>query len=123
MSIVEFILARIAEDEELAAAAANAMPPVAALPHLVDDDPLALFVGRWNPWRVMALCVLQRQDVLTHRPIADGLGGWFCSTCDDRRGKPGWPCRPLKLLANGWGDHPHFRPEWTPQRRRTLIAL
>jgi hypothetical protein len=123
MDIVEFILARIPEDEALAGAAADAMPLAAAAAHVDEDDPVAQFIGRWNPWRVMSLCTLHRHCVLAQRPIADEFGGTFCFTCDDRRGRSGWPCHPLKLLANDWVEHPEFQPDWTIARRRMLVAI
>lgn len=123
MGILEFILARIEDDEVLAGAAADAMPTMAVIPQVDYRDAIAEFVGRWNPWRVMSLCVLQRHCVLAHRPIRDEFGGMICSTCDDRRGHSGWPCRPLKLIANEWAEHADFRPEWGAERRPRLVAI
>ena len=114
--VVDFIVARLTEDESLAEAAADAMPK--DMDSWVDGDRAALgaFLERWSPWRVIALCVLGRRLVSQHRPVRDELGRNVCATCDNRRGTPGWPCRTLVLLANEWSEQPDFRVEWTAHR-------
>lgn len=123
MKIVGFILDRIAEDERLAEGALDHLPQAAVDQGEEAADPIALFVGRWNPWHVLSLCVLRRQAVMAHRPLLDAADHLSCSTCEDDRGAAAWPCTTMLLLANEWVDHPQFRPEWTLYRRRTLAAV
>lgn len=124
MRIVEFILDRIAEEEALAERALDHMPPVG----LSDGEPLeavspiAEFVGHWNPWRVLSMCVLRRHVVMLHRPLLDQSDRMRCSTCHDP-GSDSWPCASMAILANEWVEHPDFRPEWTLHRRRLLAAV
>lgn len=124
MGIVEFIAARIREDEARAMAAAESLPPGEhdggeGSPH----DALGQFLIQWNPWHVMSLCVLRRHAVQMHSPVVSDLGSLTCATCDARRGQPGWPCRSLVLVANEWVEHPDFRPEWSLTRARRLLRV
>lgn len=124
MLIVDFILERIAEDENLAMEAAqHAERHVEAAGPYDADNPLVRFIAKWTPWRVMSLCVRRRQEVAVHRPVPDAVGGRICATCDGRRGHPEWPCHTLLLLANEWEDHPEFRWEWSLHRQRRLRLL
>jgi len=84
MSIVEFLLARIAEDEEVAQA-------------------------RHDPARVLAECEAKRRIVGLHERRPD----WpDCQECGDRDYQKPWPCSTLRLLALPYSDHPDYRPEW-----------
>lgn len=124
MKIVEFILDRIAEEEGLAERALDHMPLVGISDDGPDEaaSPIAEFIGHWNPWRVLSLCVLQRHVVMTHRPLMDEAGRMRCGTCDDP-GAGSWPCASMLLLANEWADHHEFRAEWALHRRRLLTAV
>lgn len=109
MTIVDFILLRIEEDEILAERLVNSPLPILGPD---PDDPVVAYLKRWSPWHTLSLCVLRRQRLSAHRPVHNPIGGLMCLTCDDRRGRSGWPCRTLRLLANEWVDHPDFREEW-----------
>jgi hypothetical protein len=123
MEITEFIRARISEDEELATAASEEMPLGGHRDRIDAHDPVAEFLAQWNPEHVMYMCMLRRHGLQTHRPIVSDLGWRSCATCDDRRGRSGWPCRSLLLLANEWLEHPAFHVEWALTRRHTLLVV
>lgn len=101
MEIIDFLLARIGEDEELAESLAHDRDTKLLDGLRRNDDALADFVQRWSPWRVFSLGVLGRRLSSAHMPILGEHGVMLCSSCDDRRRSPGWPCRIVLLLANG----------------------
>jgi len=107
MTLTDFLLARIAEDEFAA------------------DTPLTL--QSWTGRRVLAECDAKRRIVELHQPVEFGAGTRhpdaympdrpICQTCGS--GEPyeypvDWPCGTLKLLALTYADHPGFRDEWRP---------
>lgn len=112
MSITEFLLARIAEDEAVA---------VAAEPHeewisvgKIEDGGMDTadgeHVARWSPARVMAECKAKRRIVDEH-----GDDGGFCATCHDYYEHDGirHPCPTLLALAQPYADHPDYDPAWS----------
>jgi hypothetical protein len=139
VTLTEFLLARIAEDEDDARAA-------------VDDDPNWLHLGdgriiqgdagfsvssgwlelphryeagdhitRHDPARVLAECEAKRRIVeLAFSHAAKIDGEWGC--CHSVQGIRGGLCdeqRPddlalLRALALPYADHPDYQPEWKP---------
>jgi hypothetical protein len=112
--LAEFLLARIAEDEAVARAAAKDF--------LQDSgnsdwdgctDAEWAWVTRWAPARVLAECEAKRQIVALHEDSHE------CSTYD-HNGEienctwvlDGENCTTLRLLALPYVDHPDFRAEW-----------
>jgi hypothetical protein len=119
MAISDFILARVAEEEELAHAALDGRPADDPWSSPTDGD----HFNRWNPWRVQSACLARRLLVRVHRDagpkVVRGPGSRLelmratCDTCSDPDGQPAlWPCCTLRVLASEWADHPDFRREW-----------
>lgn len=125
MTITDFILARVAEEETLAHEALDAR----AVDHPWDSSPDGEHFNRWNPWRVQSACIARRLLVRAHRntgPVVLRVPGRqtellaaTCLTCHDTDGQPApWPCYTLRILAAEWAQHPDYRQEWRPQTLR-----
>lgn len=121
MTLTEFLLARIAEDEKWALKAkgdragrwaswnrswddspnrdlaADGMR-VATLPMWLDEH-----VARHDPARVLAECEAKRRIVGLHPEILTICQGCAAET---------FPCRTLLTLALPYADHPDFQDEW-----------
>ena len=107
--LVEFLLARIHEDEADARLAVKGFPTGewthdggVYAGHETNDvadwfyNDTAYHVARWDPARVLAECDAKRR-------IIEHCGEWV------------WPdCRVLHLLALPYADHPDYRAEWKP---------
>ena len=91
MTLAEFLLARIAEDEE-------ALRPMSRLPSF--DGP------KIDPAFVLAECEAKRQIVKEHLEA----GETWCPSCDGQT----QPCKTLRLLALPYADHPDYRQDWKP---------
>lgn len=99
MTITEFLLARIAEDEKLA----NYF------------DPYGAAVG---PRRVRAECKAKRAVMEIHKiqqvPEDSPLRSedeWTCPFCDEDR----WPqgvCRTIRAIASVYADHRDYNTDW-----------
>lgn len=135
--LVEFLLARIAEDEnvarnhptpgpwKIAEVTGYREPRYQVGPVREDDGGLvateAQYFERWQPARVLAECEAKRRIVEMHRadgaPVVDLLGMEyeFCWTCSDSGpDAQAWPCDTIKALAAVYADHPDYRDEWRP---------
>lgn len=132
VTLVDFLLARIAEDE----AKARAATPSPWLPHdqgwvdaggewiicapyhgLDISDQDAEHVTRWQPARVLAECDARRRIVELHGfdfavPI-DADSSWEEDTVC-RADQAEWPCDTLRLLALPYADHPEYDEAWRP---------
>jgi len=111
MTLTEFLLARIAEDEALAQVATpgqwerdsgwsiTAPPPEDwSGPYVVVETKQrndAEFIASHNPARILAECEAKRR-------IVEGLGGLIAQR------------RVVRWLALPYADHPDYRPEWKP---------
>lgn len=134
--LVEWLLARITEDEAVATQAAEAVgstwghsrwgssvyddatggvfavgPAGESL-----DEPARAHICGWDPARVLAECAAKRQLVALHSDD-DELGAHECP--DSVRTHPanhntGFEliCLTLKLLAQPYKDQPGWQPEW-----------
>jgi hypothetical protein len=90
LSLTDFLLARLAEDE--------ASPPVTAgSRHLVED-------------RMARECEVKRRIVDEH----PAYGGVCCCCKAMGGGSQRFPCLTLRLLALLYADHPDFREKWRP---------
>jgi hypothetical protein len=118
MTLTEFLLARIAEDEAAATSASHHS-------HLVHDYERDNHGFLWvRTTRVLAECEAKRRIVEEHRPGGHlGDAPDECSTCaegaTEHYGDPvwygqDWPCTTLSLLALPYSDHPDYRSEWKP---------
>lgn len=112
MSIAEFLLARIAEDEEQAnrSKADEAMNPNLRLPASWIHGVAA---------RVLAECEAKRRIVELHSVASTYQGGTYCAECQSEELEGPWsrrddlyPCPTLEALASVYADHPDYRDEW-----------
>ena len=114
--LVEFLLARIAEDEDAARRAGAVIPPGDGwyrVPQLAIADPeFAEWFGRaylhiagQNPARVLAECEAKRRIISLHRQYE-----W--PSCDGGDAHGPENCETLRILASVYADHPDFRAEW-----------
>lgn len=125
MTITEFLLARIEEDEELARAAVQdgggerwQISVVHGAMVQLDDgtewggetviydegrpgEEQAAHIARHDPARVLAECEAKREIVRLHATDAD---------CREARNRHG--CETLIALVAVFSDHPDFRSEW-----------
>lgn len=133
MTITEFLLARIAEDE----AAAKAVPPLdhnfdmggnrqderfthgRYLPDSMDgrgnwakvDQATPAHFGRWDPARVLAECEAKRRIVDLHSGTAPWCG-WTHDAGSAHGDDMGDDCDTMRALASVYADHPDYREEW-----------
>ena len=126
MTLTEFLLARIAEDEAAARECDEMYPP---------DEPFGLefdhdHQARWTPGRVLAECEAKRRIVAEHEmttiretTTAKGTYYWpaYCRRCtmdgeyaDISREPREEPCVTLLALALPYADPPDYRDEWRP---------
>ena len=143
MTLTEFLLARIAEDE--AAAEAATAGPWWYDPTKVNsvDRGEAVFAGkrgirattiastgpaddlasmadaahiaRHDPARVLAECEAKRRIVERHSGTNWGAapGDPYPMMCDECQDAL-WPCPTLRLLSLPYADHPDYDEEWRP---------
>jgi hypothetical protein len=123
MTITEFLLSHIAEDEAVAREAIAmreavhyADPKTATRPDYdfqawPDIGVPAVIVG---PERVLRECEAKRQVIGRHKPEAffDAPDDSFCGHCQEGGNRGLFPCPDLRTLATIYSDHPDFDPEW-----------
>ncbi len=97
MTLAEFLLARIAEDEK--AAYSNIESPPGYAPR-AEDDPLVLWARR-----VLVACDAKRRIVELHAEDVH--------ECVDMVAVHE-PCTTVQLLALPYADHPDYDPAWAP---------
>jgi hypothetical protein len=103
MTITEFLLARIAEDEREANEHAGAE-------YYTD--------GAWPdelPSRVLAECAAKRAITGEHREVrffATHQGCVVCRIGDGPLLPVEYPCPTVRALAAVYKDHPDYQPEW-----------
>ena len=130
VTITEFLLARIAEDEAVARAASPAPWQFGAAGSFAAGTVYditkanAEHMTRHDPARVLAECEAKRRIVEEHTPIPeayparsypDGVVPLCCEICSGHGEYPelgGWPCMTVKLLALPGADHPDSDPSW-----------
>lgn len=123
MTLTDFLLARLAEDERVAQQASTEPP------RFFPDHHTREHVARWDPARVLADCDAKRQIVELHCPVVttalgrDPIVTDECSVCVDEVDEGGGyfavtmkrlPCPTLRTLALPYADHPDHREEWRP---------
>lgn len=111
MTLAEFLLARIAEDEAVARRGYGIRDGLATVDF--DEYGDVLVIGTE---RVLAECEAKRRIVELH----DSFYG-VCQACIGSPPRVGdvvkpalWPCTTLRLLALPFADHPDYREEWRP---------
>jgi len=109
LTLTEFLLARIAEDEAAARESYEAVPPafgaygrlmLAAIDYLIVD-----------PDRVLADCEAKRRIVEVHRNHERDVTPYGVSLDNTARFALEDVCR---TLASSYSDHPDYRQEWRP---------
>ena len=136
MTLTEFLLARIAEDEECARDGLTEptydMATTAADEVLVMADHEGLngagnsHFRQWMPARVLAECEAKRRIVELHNleprtlyhDLEDDEQTTGCAYCmgwgDSRSSDDNEPaCPTLRFVALPYADHPDYQPEWS----------
>jgi hypothetical protein len=123
MTLTEFLLARIAEDE----AKAQECLPFVSEGRFIDitltrwdnetDESWTKHVRPYDPRVSLRECEAKRRIVERHTPQWT-LGGTAqsCFTCRAKDNSGGWhpaPCPTLLDLVAIYADHPDFDPAWT----------
>lgn len=111
-----FLLARIAEDEEMADRSVQfgdkgALLVTFRLSHLVGapDSPPVMLI---HPARVLAECGAKRRIVELHAPTQGMPWCRSCGRSDIPNGAHEWPCSTILSLAAVYRDHVDYRTEW-----------
>jgi len=116
MTLEDFLLARIAEDEAEARAVPASWLYVDPTPvglHMADVGPGHVLAS--SPARVLNECRVKRMIMQEH--ASGGSPGWhYCEVCHDylRHDAAAWPCDTLRLLALPYASHPDYLEEWKP---------
>lgn len=119
MTITEFLLARIAEDEDLVTPASPREDRVGG--NGIDWAEVGAIreVLMVSESRVRAECAAKRRIVGEHRTRAAAYTGMTvesypcCDVCSAGGEYPGvYPCATLCALASVYADHPDFDPAW-----------
>lgn len=118
MTITEFLLARIAEDE----AVANGYT-ADQWGNPYSDGSTYDFDERFTPASVLAECEAKRRIVELHEPC--GYYGWrtpppvepkawYCETCQCEDGviNDHYPCYTAKVMAAVYAQHPDYDEAW-----------
>ena len=115
-----FLLARIAEDQRLAAEAAQASGRESWAGGVTAPDGAAEHVAHHDPARVLAECAAKRRLVLACRDVRpdlrllgarpSGLADFPPPPTDHHQ----LAALTLALLALPYADHHDYRPEWRP---------
>ena len=128
--LVRFLRARYDEDEQIARAAPDGPWSMDGSGSIVDgtggrvvpsvggarngratrwpEDPAAEHIAQHDPARVLRDTEARQQELDLHQP-EPGQHPDFCGY--DRHELP---CRPLRLLALPYSDHPDYREAWRP---------
>lgn len=100
MTLIEFLLARIYDDE----AAIYHLPPPGQDGSVQTRSPTVnAYLARWNPERTLAECEAKRGIIERHQ-------------CDLPTHSPDYRARPavLRDLAAVYADHPDYQEDWRP---------
>ena len=120
MTLTEFLLARIAEDEAVAKRGPYPEPPWWRLENVETDESMFIAI---DPARLLAECEAKRQIVEYHTELMHGPNSHsgVCSKCTDENHQDDllpWPCFNLGALALPYRDHPEFNPDWALRHAR-----
>lgn len=119
MTITEFLIARLDEEEQ----AANELPE-RPFDWYHSRGLTRLQIVRIERDRILALTVALRAIVELHKSSGPRIFGETCGACGT--GYEGeyagqgdfsatdWPCPTLRNLAAAWADHPAYLEEWKP---------
>jgi hypothetical protein len=105
LTVTDFFLARIAEDEAVARAYRDGNSW--GNPYAGDGDgPDVAYSNRFDETRVLAQCAAMRKIVEMFQTARPALGEWesdYASAAYDA----------VRALASIWSDHPQFDPAWS----------
>lgn len=111
--LIEFLRARLDEDERLAQAGRvegdlliDFKPSNGDEKH-PGEAALLAHIGNWDPARVLAEVETKRRIIKLHAST-ETLAKPKCTQCDWQR----WPCPTLRLLTLPYADHPDYDPAW-----------
>lgn len=137
--LIEFLTARLAEDEAIARAVDDNSPPwtgewivrdaralgtrngwCLAYPHDGREFAPGLIehIARHDPARALREVEAKRAVIELHgRAESHPHGCVVCSLANESCGcvgtwAEGWPCETIKRMAGVWHDHPDWRAEW-----------
>jgi len=123
MTIIEFLEARIAEDEKFARAAShqkvagpfhgNWRHDSLHLSGMERED--AVHIARNDPARVLAECAAKRAIIADHADMVeafDSLGQLFPGGLMSAEVDAPWRTKTLYALAAVYADHPDYQQEW-----------
>ena len=115
MTLVEFLLARITEDEAVARGLQNATVLAGQRPNFYGAGGPAAedFWRRFDPAWVLAECEAKRRIVDEHG-IDYEDGEQVCAVCRAVIGNVPYPCRTLRFAALPYAGHSDYREEWRP---------
>lgn len=138
MTIIEFLEARISEDELAATEGISGQADPesgwgymdhALTPHvgIIHEAVQAEHIIRWHPARVLAECAAKRAIISRHKPDRI-LENWYwsrrrCAECGKEWHKwlnndvptdigPEQGCPTLRALASIYADHPDYQDDW-----------
>lgn len=126
MTLTEFLLARITEDEAVAREAREheysfRVRDASPFRWKPEEAGYARLIA--TPARVLAECDAKRRIVAAHRCV--DISDWVkdpppsrCGQCRnlamDRHLLSLWPCPTIRALGLPYADHPDYRQEWRP---------
>ena len=110
MNIIEFLDARLAEDEQLARESHSILLLIGndtrVLVEGSDERNTYRFIERFNPARVL-------REVAAKRALIAQFVNQSCMSCSSTVGGDDIGDCVARLLAAAYSDHPDFNPEWT----------
>lgn len=127
MDLVEFMTARLDEDERAANdvlfACRDSRQP---WPPEQGGPALTAYLKHFGERRALREAEAKRAILAEHRPTDwRAYGDLMCFRCrlDDDEPIPdghhwmAWPCPAARALAAVWSDHPDYAPAWAPEPR------
>ena len=112
MTLTEFLLARIAEDEAVARDAGNSATWVRDNLPLATPISLVIHAIQWEPTRVLADCESKRR-IIVRAQRAEALVGWH----PHGQGAASAMRGTLRDLALPYAGHADYREEWRQSSR------
>ena len=109
-ALIDFLRARLDEDESVAAAALESDRHFEAIGMPIaepGDAAIAEHLAHWNPVRMAAEVAAKRAIIEQHQPANPEDEDQHCLGCADMM-----PCPTLISLAQPYDQHPDFDPAW-----------
>lgn len=106
--LAEFLLARIAEDEDEARERREIADRHWAEIRAAGATPAFVVFRTDEPEFTLATCAAHRRIVELH-----GSGDAWCDHCSGYSDEPSDTCPTIRALASVYVDHPDYQPEWS----------